>query len=186
MAKRETPPLVRLGPDVTTVPGVEPDQYMLIGRVIVLWSALEHVMQDTIWHVLGVPFEDGRVLTQRTDAARKLQWLRTFAKRHISPEQKAELDLVLDEIELLQDDRNFIAHGTWFTTKPDNVPWASSLRIKGLPDEVVSENFPEPRMVEICQGIVKARNALAIWRNRLLASRDKSSEEPPTDPPIPP
>ena len=132
MAKRISPTALRLGPDVPTRAGVSPDQYNRIGQVVVLWASLEDTMQFTLWSILGLPVADGRVLTQRTDASRKIQWLRTFSKRHASPAQKAALDLALDEIELLQDDRNFIVHGVWFTTLDDNVPWASSIRAKGL------------------------------------------------------
>jgi hypothetical protein len=152
---------------------------MLIGRVVVEWAKLEAAMQDAIWNILNVPLEDGRVLTARMDARIKLQWLRTFSQRHIFGDELTNLSEILDLIERRQDDRNFIAHGTWGILHPDNIPVALSLRQKSPPDEVLSESFPEWVMTDIIRDIRKSRDALVAW----MARRDSLLGTPPRPPP---
>jgi hypothetical protein len=154
---------------------------MLIGRVIVEWARLEAMMQDAIWNILNVPLEDGRVLTARMDARTKLQWLRAFAKKHVSGDELKTLSDTLDLIELSQDDRNFITHGTWATMWPDNVAVAMSLRPKSPPDEILTESFPEWRMSDIIIDIRKSRSALYHWLERRDALLGKPPRPPPND-----
>src|SRR5690348_17894668 len=60
-----------------------------------------------------------------------------------------ELTDILDKIGNLQEDRNFIIHGTWGLLMPGAVPVAMSVRVKSpMPDEIVSETFSYERMTE--------------------------------------
>ncbi len=176
----EKPPITPLKDGQTVTPGVSDAQYRLIGRVIVHWSLLEGNMQDALWALVGVPIEDGRILTQRTDATRKLQWLMAFAKRHLVGEEKEEMSAILGNIESLRSDRNFIAHGSWGTLIPDNIPIAASVREKSdKADEIIMETFPQGRMEAIISDITKANISIISWRNKHEASR---GTPPPQDP----
>jgi hypothetical protein len=144
-----------------------------------MWGLLEAAMQDAIWRILNVPMEDGRILTGRTDASTKLQWLRSLSKRHIRGELFEQLQLVLKTIEDRMDDRNFIVHGVWGTMTfkeygHGDVPMALSLRRKSLPHEVASETFPNERMTEIIADVAGAKADLKAWMELLSASRKKS------------
>jgi hypothetical protein len=174
-------PITALKPNQSLSPGITTRQEMLVGRVVVEWAKLEVAMQDAIWNILNVRFEDGRVLTARMDARIKLQWLRTFSQRHISGDELTNLTEILDLIELRQDDRNFIAHGTWAILHPDNVPVAMSLRQKSPPDKVITESFPEWIMCDIIADIRKSRDALVAWMARPDSLRGTPPRPPPSD-----
>jgi hypothetical protein len=74
---------------------------------------------------------------------------------------------VLNDINVLKDDRNLIVHSLWATLMPDNVPLALALRPKAGPNEVVSETFPHERLRRIASDIRAAKNALVgIMRQR--------------------
>jgi hypothetical protein len=176
--KPQKPPITPLKPGQYVSPGISARQEMLIGRLVVEWAKLEAMMQDAIWDILNVRFEDGRVLTARMDARTKLQWLRTFSNRHVSQDELTKFSEIIELIELKQDDRNFIVHGTWSTMRPENVPVVSSLRQKSPPDEVLTESFPEWRMSEIIVDIKKCRDALVSW----IARREASLGKPPRPP----
>jgi hypothetical protein len=175
----EKPPISPLESGQWVQPGISEIQYRLIGRAIVSWAWLEAAMQDVLWTLVGVPIEDGRILTQRTDATRKIQWIRAFASRHLLGAEKTEMTSVLEDIEILQGDRNFIAHGSWATLMPDGLPMASSVREKSdQPDKIVSETFSQQRMVTIIQRIDAAKLKLARWRDKHEASRGKPPPQP--------
>jgi hypothetical protein len=175
------PPITPLKPGQHFDPRITTRHEMLIGRVTVEWARLEAMMQDAIWNILNVPLADGRVLTARMDARTKLQWLRTFAKRHVSDDDFKARSETLDLIELRQDDRNFITHGTWGTIQPDNVAVAMSLRQKSPPDEILTESFPEWRMSDIITDIRKSRSALYHWLERRDALLGIPPRPPPSD-----
>jgi hypothetical protein len=137
-------------------------------------------MQDVLWSLLGVKIEDGRVVTQRTDAARKILWMRTFASKHLEGDDLTEMRVILKDIALLQGDRNFIIHGSWGTLMPEDVPIAASVREKSdKSDEVVSETFDKDRMEDIIIRTDKAKMKLIAWRNRLEASRETPPQPQP-------
>jgi hypothetical protein len=177
----EKPPITPLKPGQYVSPGITARQEMLIGRVVVEWAKLEAMMQDAIWNILNVRLEDGRVLTSRMDARTKLQWLRTFSMRYVSGDELTSLSKILDLIELRQDDRNFIVHGTWSTLYPNNVPVVSSLRQKSPPGEILTESFPEWMMSDIIVDIKKCRDALVSWIKRRDALLGTPPRLPPSD-----
>jgi len=84
----------------------------LIGRAIVAWSKLENCMDDFIWALLAVPIEQGRVLTVRMDAVRKIQTLRRLGELVLSTEKFHVLSPILDRVDILREDRNLIGHGS--------------------------------------------------------------------------
>ena len=114
-------------------------------------------------------------------SSRRIQWLRALAKRHADLPRLAVLTAVLNDIENLQEDRNFVTHGTWFQLEPTNIAAAASVRLNAPPNEVVIETFPPARMRDIAQRIYEAQYALIAWRDELEASRQISSPPPPAD-----
>jgi hypothetical protein len=171
--KPPKPPLQRLGPGIHMKHGISLKQERLIGRVIVSWSKLEAIMQDVIWVILDVGLEDGRILTARMNAITKLRWLRSFAKRHVSGENLESLQSILDTIEVLQDDRNFIVHASWGTMIKNGEPAAMSLRQKSEPHEIITETFPDWRMHKIIADIVSTRDELISWRKQQESLPDR-------------
>ena len=172
----EGPPLQ----DGDADPFVSMQQERLIGRLIAAWSRLEGVMQDTIWTLLNVDSEDGQILTARADANRKIQWIRALAKRHLSGDRQATLLQVMSTIDELKDDRNFVAHGTWFTarTASGSVAAAASNREKTDPGTVVVETFTPDRMRAITQRIDMTKIVLMKWTEEHIASRGQSPSTP--------
>lgn len=127
-------------------------QCELIGEVIANWSHLELTLERLIWHFLKLSPEDGRVVTSTLDARPKVRMIRTLAKRHVRhrPMRKQLLE-VIEVIEELQGDRNFIAHGVWSTVMPESIPMAISMRAASEPGHVTSEMFPKERMESLIQ-----------------------------------
>ena len=146
----------------------------LIGRAIVAWAKLEACMDDFIWAFLDIPIEQGRVITVRMDAVRKIQTLRRLGEL-ILPETKFhELSVILDHIDILREERNLIGHGSWGRTSPENETVVVSLKPEGLnPDEVVSETFPNSRLREVTAEIEKAKWQLIPLMEERYASLGK-------------
>ncbi len=164
--KAQKPPLQKLGSGDHFKHGVSMKHERLVGRLVIEWSRLEAIMQDVIWSILDIGLEDGRVLTARSTAQIKLQWLRSFSRRHIKGSELEALNDILSAIEELQDDRNFIAHASWGTMKSNGDPVGMSLRQKSEPSEIISETFPDWRMRQIIARIMNARDALVCWRQK--------------------
>jgi hypothetical protein len=136
-------------------------QEKLIGRVIVEWSKLEQCIQDLIWRLVNLRFEDGRVITERMDVTRLIAIAKVLSRRHLKDE--ALLTEVLDALaraDELRDDRNFVVHGTWCTVEPDGIAYSSSLRQKSLPGEVTAEEFPHSRMRRIVAEIIRVKRVV--------------------------
>jgi hypothetical protein len=174
---RKTPPPPRLN-DRDVRGHVSMQHERLVGRLMISWARLEAIMQDTIWTLLGVDSDDGRVLTAKADANRKIQWLRALAKSHLSGEDLESLTNILNVVDTLKDDRNFVAHASWFTTVADNLPIGSSYREKADPGMVVAETFSADRMREVIRRIDTARFALVVWDELHKTSRGKSPPLP--------
>jgi hypothetical protein len=157
------PPFVRL----------HPDQEM-IGRFIMAWSNVDAALDDTIWQLLRLSDEDGRDLTKRCDAKTKIEILRSVAPRHLAEPEISRLLDALDEADLLREDRNFVAHGTWATLVPQGIPVAISLRAKAPADgQLTSETFPRKRMEALIGSAKSIRDSMFAILNRLQPSRDK-------------
>ena len=150
----EKPPVQKLRPDQYLKPTISDDQTHRIGQVIVSWSKLEAAMEDMIWMLLDLEDEDGKFLTKRLGADAKVQLLRGIGSRHISDEALlAKFNETMRYVDELKECRNFIAHGTWGTLMPDDIPVALSLKPKSEVGEVISETFSVDRMEGIFGGI---------------------------------
>ncbi len=150
----EKPPVQKLRPDQYHNPDISDEQTRRIGQVIVLWSKLEAAMEDTIWMLLNLNEEDGKVVTKRLSADAKVQLLRVIGPRHISDRTLvAMFNETLNYVDELKEGRNFIVHGVWGTLMPDDIPVALSLKPKSDVGEVISETFSVERMEGISEGI---------------------------------
>jgi hypothetical protein len=144
----------------TVVPGIDEVQEKLVGRLIVEWSRLEGMLDDMIWTLTGLSFEDGRVLTGRMDAKTKIAILQVIAPRYLTDPTLTKVEEALVLADSLRDDRNFIMHGSWGTIMPLNHATALSLRAASAPGEVTSESFSRHRMLEIISRIHQAKQTL--------------------------
>jgi hypothetical protein len=141
----------------------------LIDRVIVAWSKLEGVMEDLIWHFLGLQIEQGRIVTGRLDATAKIKMIRALAEPELSETHWHRLSPILDRIDILREERNTIAHGTWGRNS-QGIPIAISLKFNPLaPDEVVSEAFPDVRLRAIAYNIDASKFKLMILMRDIRA-----------------
>jgi hypothetical protein len=143
--------------DQTALPSVGLTQEKLIGRLVVEWSRVEGCLHDIIWRLTGLTFEDGRLLTERSDPTRLIAILNVLGPRYLDEPLLHEFMDALKTANELRDDRNFVAHGSWATILPEAMPAAASLRAKSKPGEVVSEDFPHSRMMAIISEMQQVR-----------------------------
>lgn len=162
----------------SATPIVSPDHLLQIGQVIVVWSKLENAMQDTIWHFLHLEMTDGKIVTERMGPETFLRILRAIGSRNLNEPVLHEFLSTMDKIEDRLEDRNIIAHATWGTLLPDNVPLGTSLRPKAAPGEVMAETFPHERMLSIVREILEALDFLDKLMTQLKTSPRESDEEP--------
>jgi len=148
---------------------------------VIAWAKLESAMQDTLWNLLGLKIEDGRILTARMDALYLIDALRKLAPRQIDDQQRlGEFLDTLTKMDDRREDRNFIVHGSWgMFGNPQHPqlglePIAMSLRQK-VPDptELLSETFPADRMYSIIRDIVLATK----FFTKFLSERDPSFDK---------
>ncbi|MCI0565104.1 MAG: hypothetical protein MN733_42095 [Nitrososphaera sp.] len=167
-------PTTKSGKERTLKSGIPDEHYQLIGQMITEWSRLETILGTLIWHFLKLDMEDGRVVTATLDTRPKVRMLRQLAKRHIESKAiKHQFSELLEVVEGVQEDRNFIAHGLWGTAMPDNLPAASSLRPKSHPFHVVTEAFPPGRMRELVSIIRELADVLGELPDALSTSQKK-------------
>ena len=108
----EKPPVQSLRSDQYHNPDITHEQTRRIGQVVVLWSKLEAAIEDTIWMLLNLDDEDGKIVTKRLSAEAKIQLLRVIGRRHITDKTiVAEFNKTLNYVDELKECRNFIAHG---------------------------------------------------------------------------
>jgi hypothetical protein len=176
-----SPSYPKLRPDQKLVPDVSLTHQKLVGRVVILFGKIEAAVQDAIWHILKIDEDDGRLLTAPHDFDDNLILLQALAKRHLTDERFASFLPTLKTIKKRQEDRNFVAHGTWGTLKPDNVPMALGIRKKAEPNTVTGETFPPSRMTEIANDLADAIDAIVALISELNASPDKQPRRPRPD-----
>ena len=171
----QKPPVLPPKPGQAVNPTISMKTERLIGRFVVAWSKLEACMDDFIWALLAVPIEQGRIITVRMDAVRKIQTLRQLGGLVLAETVFHQLSPILDQIDILRDDRNLIVHGTWGRQLPENDNVVVPLKPEALePDQVVSETFPDSRLRIAIDGIEKAKWQLIPLMNDRYASLDKS------------
>jgi hypothetical protein len=123
----DKPPRLPLRPDQYTEPRISDRHCELMGEAIANWAKLEVNLDIVIWLLVKMPVEDGRILTPRIDANQKIQILRVLSRKNATELFKSfNFNELLNKIDELRDDRNFLVHGTWCTLMPDNEPFGSS------------------------------------------------------------
>jgi hypothetical protein len=60
-----------------------PELEAVIGRVIIQWSRTEQAIEELIWHFLGLPIDEGRVITSPLDTKYKISMLRGLGIQRI-------------------------------------------------------------------------------------------------------
>ena len=156
----------------------------LIGRAIAAWSKLEACLDDFIWVLLNVPIEQGRLITVRMDAVRKIQTLRRLGELVLSQQKYFQLSPILDRIDILREDRNLIVHGTWGRHGVDKLNVVISLKPEApKPDQVISETFPDTRLQKLIDDIETEKWLLIPSMEEQRALLDKQIPQHPEVPP---
>lgn len=146
-----------------------------IGRVIVAWSKLEACLDDFIWALLALPIDQGRMLTVRMDAVRKIQLIRRLSEIILPEEKFHQVVLLIDQADILREDRNLVAHGVWGRTEPENLTVVSSLKPEGLAtDQVVTETFSDLRLKKLARDIERVKLSLIPKLGERYATLDPS------------
>lgn len=170
----DKPPRWPLRPDQHTEPRISDRHCELMGEAIANWAKLEANLDILIWLLVKMSEEDGRILTQRIDANQKIQISRVLSRRNAEDLfNSLKVNELLNKIDELREDRNFLVPGAWCTLMPDNEPFGSSLRQKSEPGMVSSETFPEARMNAIIQNIKISIRYLRRFAEAIGASRGK-------------
>lgn len=149
---RQKVPPIDLRPNQRFEPHVSLTHEKLIGRAIIEFSRLDQLLSELIWHILKLEMKDGRLITTRMPPENKIAMLQTLVPRHCDNFQSRAILGALAYVELIREDRNFIAHGLWGTLRPDNVMMVASVRVKSDPENIVCEAFPPERMRAIISG----------------------------------
>ena len=145
-------------------------------------------MHDLIWTLVGLSMEDGRVLTEKQDAVRLIDILYVLGERHLpehqstgdAPSFREQFLQVIDKIQHLRRDQNFILHGSW--GKLDGIPGAFSLREKSeSAREFLFETFPHERLRDIANNIAGCTKFLTLVVGIVEASRGKPKSAPASD-----
>lgn len=168
------PPFIPLKPGERIDTRITDAHKIMMADVIERWAKLENCMDDLIWEILKVSFNVGRIITNRMDAAGKIKLLRQLGTIELTEAQYHRISPVIDKIDLLREDRNFIVHGSWGTLLPASIPICGSVRPNAPnPDEVMLETFPDTRMQTIAADIENAKQPLIALRAELAASPRK-------------
>lgn len=149
---RQKPPPIDVQPGQRFEPHVSLIHEKLIGRIIIEFSRLDHMLSELIWHILKLEMKDGRLITTRMPPENKIAMLRTLVPRHFDGFGCRAVLSALDYADLIREDRNFIAHGLWGILTPYNGPMVASVRVKTDPTTIICEAFPAERMRAIIDG----------------------------------
>jgi hypothetical protein len=172
-ARPEKPPILSKREDQYIEHSIAPCYEPMIGRVTVAWSRLDGAIQEALWRFLKISMSDGRIITSKLDTGVTAQMLRAMGARHLVTERLQEFLDRLNQIEDCRDQRNAIAHGTWVTMQPENVPMVMSLRTKSDDGQVVAESFPADRLNTLEKTITEIREWLIALMHEIGASPDK-------------
>jgi len=175
--KRQKPPIQPRRSDQYGAGDVPENQQRLIGLLVLNFAKLEHNVENAIWNFLGLSIDEGRPLTSRLSTDSKIEMLKSLAKTYLRGELLNDTLECVDLINGYKEDRNFVVHGSWGTLMPEVVPVCASLRPQAPPGEVISETFPEERMLAIINGILEAIGNIRTLRTLLEKAR---TEQPRT------
>jgi len=94
--------------------------YRYIGEVVFRWTLLEEHLQTIVWHVMGLDWKQGRLLTFGANADLKIEMFEGLALNSISDQAIArEIKSISNRADKLNSRRNRVVHGTWgFKSKP--------------------------------------------------------------------
>jgi hypothetical protein len=123
-------------------------------------SKLHACIEDLIWRLVNLKFEDGRVLTERMDISRLIPIARVLSRRYLKEPILQDVINALLRADEIREDRNFIVHGTWCTVFPEGIAYSASLRSKSEPGEATAEEFPHHRMRRIVSEIIRVKRVI--------------------------
>jgi hypothetical protein len=146
MKRPEKPPLRKTNPGDFNDPSIPMSHERLIGRLVTRWAKLEATLDDLIWQFLDLPLEFGRIITARMDASNKSKMIRALSEMVFDQLLNDYTRDLMDRVDFLKDERNFVVHGTWGRKNPEGVPIAMSLRSKDTPSTIIAESFDARRM----------------------------------------
>lgn len=167
-------------------PGVPDAAKIEIATAIMAHSQLDVTLEWYIWDLIGLSYDDGRLLTT-VDLRAKIEIARTITKRYeISlPEVPAKTPGLWKVIEDVSAARNLMAHGVWGMHRL-TIPMVSSFRLNAEePDRVVSEAFPIHRLQAVARQRERARDHLLRMSADARALRQKLSQQSQTESPKP-
>ena len=88
--------------------------YGYIGEIEFRWNLVEEHMQTIIWHVMGLDWKQGRMLTFGSDASQKIDMFRGLALSWIpDPRMQRKITSIANRAETLNTRRNRVVHGVW-------------------------------------------------------------------------
>lgn len=178
----QAPEIFQVGINEITL-GVPPEVKIAVADVIMSFSLIEQALDGLIWDLTGLDYSDGRLLTN-VDTSEKIMIARDLARRYgvdiVS--DKPNTRTVWRHLELMSEARNKVAHGVWWMHQL-KTPMASSYRIKGAIDQVVSEAFPIRRLSAIIDQ--NGRLKMAVDRMTVRAQALRGKQLPPRPPVMP-
>lgn len=125
----------------------------LIGRLVINWSLLESSLNNLVWDFLNLDVSRGRVMTSRMDVRNLVSTIRDLGAICAEESDFFKLSPILDEIDILREQRNLVVHGIWAVTKRGETV-SMSLKTKPLePDQLVAESFSTARLKGIIEKI---------------------------------
>jgi hypothetical protein len=108
--------------DNAFVMDAQTNRNMQIGNVCIQWSGLEYTLAASIWMMIGVGEEVGKIITASLDAKNRAKML--FALAHVYNAPVSYKNAIKKVIKSLQDGlmdrRNVAVHGVHFTSDEPN------------------------------------------------------------------
>jgi hypothetical protein len=89
----------------------------VIGRAIIQWSRTEQAIEELIWHFLGLPISEGRVITSPLDAKYKISMLRGLGIQRIKGNRIKDFHTVIKRLRSLYEHRSTMAHGVGYDAR---------------------------------------------------------------------
>lgn len=152
-------PIIEMGPHEMSQ-GVPDSVKIAIASAILAYSLMEATLEAFIWDITGLSYDDGKLLT-KVEASEKIQIAKSLAERYgiPTPNVPQNTPTIWRVMQDLGEVRNKIAHGVWGMHRL-KTPMASSFRMKGDPDQVISESFPIERLEAITRQCDRVKRVL--------------------------
>lgn len=91
-----------------------PDQLQAIGIVAVESTYLEGDIEELIWHLAGLSYDNGKFFTDNLRLKARIELLGDLWKKKTKDQkQLQELTALISDLKIAADDRNTIIHGVW-------------------------------------------------------------------------